>query len=304
MPSSPTSRRTGTSAAQPGPGRAGHWWPTRRSGSRGGPAGQATRVPRSGRQPAAEAAARTADAPRRAKRPGPPPSRHRAAPGADAGLTRSAVLAAAADAFSRRGFEGASVDDIARAAGVNKAMIYYHFADKLALYRYVVCDMLRAVGARVTAIVDDQAAPADARWRVSLKRSSRSPTKASVFSAADAAGDCRRRSASGCPTRSRWCAPCSSTWPHPRRGRRDAFGASHPVLTCMCILGPLMLFLPGSAPPRAGASHLRGCTVRAPSCSHITKSRCVAPGHRQAPAALAEEDARHGGGQKRPRLRP
>jgi AcrR family transcriptional regulator len=75
-------------------------------------------------------------------------------------VTRSAVLAAAADAFSRRGFDGVVVDDIARAARVNKAMIYYHFADKLALYRYVVCDMLRAVGARVAGIADDQAAPA------------------------------------------------------------------------------------------------------------------------------------------------
>ena len=27
-------------------------------------------------------------------------------------------------------------------------MIYYHFADKLALYRYIVCDMLDEAGAR------------------------------------------------------------------------------------------------------------------------------------------------------------
>jgi AcrR family transcriptional regulator len=64
------------------------------------------------------------------------------------------VLAAAADAFSRHGFDGVVVDDIARAARVNKAMIYYHFTDKLALYRYIVCDMLREAGARVTAIAD------------------------------------------------------------------------------------------------------------------------------------------------------
>ena len=41
------------------------------------------------------------------------------------------VFAAAAAAFSRDGFDGVSVDDIARAAGVNKAMLYYHFEDKL-----------------------------------------------------------------------------------------------------------------------------------------------------------------------------
>ena len=67
--------------------------------------------------------------------------------------TREAVFQAAARLFSAKGFEGVSVDDIAEAAGVNKAMIYYHFADKLALYRAIIADMLQAMGARVTAIV-------------------------------------------------------------------------------------------------------------------------------------------------------
>jgi AcrR family transcriptional regulator len=66
--------------------------------------------------------------------------------------TRDAVFQAAASLFSARGFDGVSVDDIAAAAEVNKAMIYYHFEDKLALYRSVVADMLSAVGERVTAI--------------------------------------------------------------------------------------------------------------------------------------------------------
>jgi TetR/AcrR family transcriptional regulator len=71
------------------------------------------------------------------------------------------VFGAAANAFSRRGFDGVAVDDIARAAGVNKAMIYYHFADKLALYREVFCEMLRDTGARATAIADGDQAPAE-----------------------------------------------------------------------------------------------------------------------------------------------
>jgi AcrR family transcriptional regulator len=66
--------------------------------------------------------------------------------------TRDAVFQAAAGLFSARGFDGVSVDDIAATAEVNKAMIYYHFEDKLALYRSVVADMLSAVGERVTAI--------------------------------------------------------------------------------------------------------------------------------------------------------
>ncbi len=66
--------------------------------------------------------------------------------------TRDAVFNAAARLFSAKGFDGVSVDDLAEAAGVNKAMIYYHFADKLALYRAVVADMLVSVAERVTAI--------------------------------------------------------------------------------------------------------------------------------------------------------
>ena len=81
--------------------------------------------------------------------------------GVDPSATRTAVLAAAADAFSRRGFDGVIVDDIARAAGVNKAMIYYHFQDKLALYRAIVCDMLRTAGARLATIADQPASPTD-----------------------------------------------------------------------------------------------------------------------------------------------
>ncbi len=68
--------------------------------------------------------------------------------------TRDAVFQAAATLFSARGFDGVSVDDIAALAGVNKAMIYYHFTDKLALYRSVVADMLTTVSETVAAIAE------------------------------------------------------------------------------------------------------------------------------------------------------
>ena len=74
---------------------------------------------------------------------------------------RTRILAAAAEVFAEKGFDGVGVDDIARQAGVNKAMIYYHFADKLALYREVVAEMMGAVGARVTAVAEAAGAPPD-----------------------------------------------------------------------------------------------------------------------------------------------
>lgn len=44
------------------------------------------------------------------------------------------VLAGAREVFLRDGFEGASVDDIARAAGVSKATLYSYFPDKRLLF--------------------------------------------------------------------------------------------------------------------------------------------------------------------------
>lgn len=51
------------------------------------------------------------------------------------------------------------MDDIARAADVNKAMIYYHFADKLALYRGIVSDGLEAMGGTAGAIAAGESTP-------------------------------------------------------------------------------------------------------------------------------------------------
>jgi AcrR family transcriptional regulator len=68
--------------------------------------------------------------------------------------THAAIFQAAALEFSDSGYEGAAVDRIAARAGVNKAMLYYHFGSKRALYLDVLRDMFRAVGVRARAIAD------------------------------------------------------------------------------------------------------------------------------------------------------
>ncbi len=78
----------------------------------------------------------------------PRPRRTAAAPDI---TTRERLIAAAAEEFAARGFAGANIDRIAAAAGLNKAMIYYHFASKADLYREILRDMFAAVGARVRA---------------------------------------------------------------------------------------------------------------------------------------------------------
>lgn len=56
----------------------------------------------------------------------------------DAGATREALLASATAIFADRGFDGSTVDAIAVRAGVNKAMINYHFQGKLGLYSAIL----------------------------------------------------------------------------------------------------------------------------------------------------------------------
>jgi TetR/AcrR family transcriptional regulator len=75
------------------------------------------------------------------------------------GDTRRALLDAAAAEFAARGYAGANVDRIARAARVNKAMIYYHFRSKAALYREILHDMFQAVGRGAQAAADSAVPP-------------------------------------------------------------------------------------------------------------------------------------------------
>jgi TetR/AcrR family transcriptional regulator len=75
--------------------------------------------------------------------------------------SRQRVFAAAAAEFAARGYAGASVDRIARAARLNKGMIYYHFTSKAALYRAILRDMFDAVRTRVGEVAASPAAPED-----------------------------------------------------------------------------------------------------------------------------------------------
>ena len=78
--------------------------------------------------------------------------------------SRERVFAAAAAEFAARGYAGANVDRIARAARLNKAMIYYHFENKAALYREILRDMFGAVRAAVAQVAASGEAP-DAKIR-------------------------------------------------------------------------------------------------------------------------------------------
>lgn len=65
--------------------------------------------------------------------------------------SRDRLLAAAAEEFAARGFDGAKVDRIATRARLNKAMLYYHFRDKAAIYRDILAELFTSLAAAVTA---------------------------------------------------------------------------------------------------------------------------------------------------------
>lgn len=56
--------------------------------------------------------------------------------------TRRQLLDAGRRVFARQGLEGARVEAIAREAGVNKALINYHFRGKRGLYEAVLAELL------------------------------------------------------------------------------------------------------------------------------------------------------------------
>jgi len=51
--------------------------------------------------------------------------------------TRERILEAARTAFSEKGFDGVSVEEIAQCAGVRKALIYYYFPSKEILFEEI-----------------------------------------------------------------------------------------------------------------------------------------------------------------------
>ncbi|HEU4400817.1 MAG TPA: TetR family transcriptional regulator, partial [Candidatus Polarisedimenticolia bacterium] len=66
--------------------------------------------------------------------------------------TREALIGAATDLFAEKGFDGATVEMIARRARVNKAMINYHFGGKSGLYQAILSATFTPAIERLAAI--------------------------------------------------------------------------------------------------------------------------------------------------------
>ena len=66
--------------------------------------------------------------------------------------TRQALLRAGAELFSERGFDGVPIEEVADRAGVNKALISYHFRGKRGLYVAILESAFASLAERLKAV--------------------------------------------------------------------------------------------------------------------------------------------------------
>src|SRR6201996_4076331 len=83
-------------------------------------------------------------------------------------VTRKAILRAAIREFSNYGLAGARTDAIAESAKVNKALLYYYFKSKSALYAAAVEEVSTAVAERTFAALDEKHSPGERVLRTAL----------------------------------------------------------------------------------------------------------------------------------------
>ncbi len=96
---------------------------------------------------------------------------------ARAAATRSRILAAAIHEFSARGMAGARTKAIARAAGVNNALLFYYFKNKQGLYAAAFDQVLEQITQSSMNVLDAQATAGERLLRTALMHFDRILTK-------------------------------------------------------------------------------------------------------------------------------
>jgi AcrR family transcriptional regulator len=193
--------------------------------------------------------------------------------------TRERLFAAAAHEFSARGFDGAKVDRIAARARVNKAMLYYHFKSKAALYREILRDMFSSVAEAVIAAHAAGGTP-DTQLRAYVRaiadQAQTRPHFPPMWLREIAEGG-RHLDASIVGEMRRVVETLAAIL---REGREAGlFADVNPFITQVTIVAPLMLFI-ASAPVRERFHHLIPHDVAAASpelaIAHIQRATLAA----------------------------
>ncbi len=93
------------------------------------------------------------------------PDRRRTAAAERRRQREAAIIAATRRLFDARGVRDAQIDDVARAVGVNRAIIYRHFTGKEELFALTLVGYLRELGQELEE-ADDEALGPEARLRL------------------------------------------------------------------------------------------------------------------------------------------
>ena len=169
--------------------------------------------------------------------------------------SRDRLIRAATEEFSARGFDGAKVDRIAAKAGVNKAMLYYHFDDKAALYREILRDLFESLAVQLAHGLPREATPEQQVQRfvrIVAGETAARPYYPSIWLREMAEGG-RHVDASILKPIGTILKVLADIL---RDGhRRGVFRRAHPVVVQMGIVAPLLLFA-ASAPTRERLTHL------------------------------------------------
>jgi len=189
-------------------------------------------------------------------------------PRAAARPTRQKLMDTALDEFAARGFDGAKVDRIVRRAGVNKAMLYYHFHSKAALYLEILREQFGALGQAVAGAREPGLAPEqqlqkfiDIVAREALAR----PRFPAIWLREIAEGG-RHVDQTVVLALRRVLETLAGILQDGRR--TGVFVAANPLVTQISVVAPLMFFA-ASAPFRARLSELVPQTVPTPTLDDV-----------------------------------
>jgi AcrR family transcriptional regulator len=93
------------------------------------------------------------------------PDRRRAAAAERRRQREAAIIAATRELFDARGVRDAQIDDVAKAVGVNRAIIYRHFTGKEELFALTLVGYLRELGRALSAADPDPGTEPETRLR-------------------------------------------------------------------------------------------------------------------------------------------
>jgi TetR/AcrR family transcriptional regulator len=204
-----------------------------------------------------------------------------------AAASRDKLLSAAAAEFAARGFAGAKVDRIAAKARLNKAMIYYHFRNKAALYREILTGVFRTIADAVSS--DVTAADPEDQIRQFVRTIAREAAGRPHFAAmwlrelADGAAHV------DAPILNEMQRVLQVLAGIIQRGvAAGQFQSAHPLVVQVSIVGPILVFA-ASAPARErlAARHPHGETFAAPGSDDLLRHiERAAVGALRRPAAV------------------